>query len=261
MTTRYPASNTNFSIFFIVSIILHLAVLLLMIWWTKLFPFQMTIQEAYYVDVVNLPVAAPRSGSPTQKGNDNEAPTPPPRPAVPENMAVPAPPQKSTRTTKQLPAVKSHEKTSTPAEPDEFAERMAKLAGKAESQQQEAALERIRRKMTTSGSGRSGMPGASGNEAGSSYSAYIQSRLKDAFRETISYTSKQPEVLIRLVIGADGRISRKKIEQSSGDRSFELAALRAIDIASEKFPPPPGHRDFEGVFVFRPQGISNGGKL
>lgn len=252
-------SASNITSFVIASAVMHVAVFLLVISWTKLFPFQMTLQETYYVDVVNLPVASPRAGSPTQQGDDAEAP-PPPLPASPGTMALPPPPKSTSRTAQETPPPKASEKASKPAESDDFEERLAKLAGKAESQQQEATLERLRRKVTTSGSGRAGMPGASGSEAGSDYSAYIQSRLKDAFRETISYTSKQPEVLVRLTIGADGRISRKKIEQSSGDRSFELAALRAIDIAGEKFPPPPNHRPFEGVFVFRPQGISKGEK-
>ena len=258
MAARYPASNTGFGVFLFASVAVHVVCFLLLIWWTKLFPFQMTPQETYYVDVINLPVADPRAGSPTQKGDDAQAPTPPP--VLPKEMALPTPTQNS-RATKPSSALKVPEKAATPADSDDFAERLSKLTGKAESQQQEEALERLRRKVATTGSGRAGMPDASGSEAGSDYAAYIQSRLKDAFRETISYTSKQPHVLIRLVISADGKIISKKIEQSSGDRSFELAVLRAIDIASAKFPPPPDRRVFEGVFAFRPQGISNGGKL
>jgi colicin import membrane protein len=100
------------------------------------------------------------------------------------------------------------------------------------------------------------MPAGSGKEAGSDYTAYIQSRLKDAFRETISYSSKNPEMVVRLFIDTNGKIARSRAERSTGDRAFEIAVLRAIDLASAKFTPPPNHKVFEGVFVFKPQGIT-----
>ena len=138
-----------------------------------------------------------------------------------------------------------------------FAERMSRLEGKSEARHQEATMERLRSKAATSGSGRAGMPAATGKEVGSDYSAYIQSRLKDAFHETISYTSKNPEVLIRLFIDVNGRLSRRKLERSSGDLAFELSVQRAIDMASEKFTSPPDKKIFEGLFIFKPQGISH----
>jgi len=100
------------------------------------------------------------------------------------------------------------------------------------------------------------MPGATGKEAGSDYLAYIQSRLKDAFQKTINHTSKNPEMAVRIFIGSDGKLARTKAERSSGDRAFEISVFRAIDAASEKFPPPPGRKTFEGVFVFKREGIS-----
>ena len=254
MTIRQSTVDASFGISLVASTVSHLAVFLLLIWWGQFFPGRMAIQDTYYVDVVNLPVASPRAGSPTQKGSGAEAPAPP---APDSRMAMPAPPQPQSKTA-QPAAPKSADKTPSSTESESFAERMAKLERKAESQQEEAALERLRRKVAASGSGRAGMPAASGSDAGSDYTAYIQSRLKDAFRETISYTSKTPEVMVRLSIALDGRISRQKIERSSGDRAFELSVLRAIDVASGKFTPPPNRKVFEGVFVFKPQGISKG---
>ena len=63
-------------------------------------------------------------------------------------------------------------------------------------------------------------------------------------------------MIVRLFIDSSGKLSRRVSERSSGDRAFELAVMRAIDMASEKFPPPPGKKLFEGVFVFKPQGIT-----
>lgn len=177
-------------------------------------------------------------------------------------MTLPSPRKPETVATQSKPS-KPAPHNAADMDPDAFAKKMARLEGRVASNQQEAAVERLRRKVASgsgsgSGSGRSGMPGGKGQEAGSDYVAYIQSRLKDAFRITISYSSRSPEVVVRITIDSSGRLSRKKIEHSSGDHTFELAVLRAIDMASEKFTSPPDNRLFEGVFVFRPQGISNG---
>ena len=61
---------------------------------------------------------------------------------------------------------------------------------------------------------------------------------------------------MRIFIDGNGKLSRTKPERSSGDRAFEISVLRAIDIASENFTPPPGRKVFEGVFVFRREGIA-----
>jgi colicin import membrane protein len=100
------------------------------------------------------------------------------------------------------------------------------------------------------------MPGGVGTEAGSSYDAYIKSRLMDAFRETISYTSKNPTMVVRIFIDSNGKLSRKKTESSSGDRAFEISVLRAIEMASEKFPPPPNHKIFELGVIFSREGVA-----
>ncbi len=236
---------------FLVSAVIHLTVFLLLAWYGSHTPL-LKLEQTYYVDLVNLPVAAPQAGSPSQKGTDaHQAPAPPP--AVKPAMALPAPPR---------PAAKA-QAAKQPATPDkavesaaEFAERMARLERAAEARQEEAALARLRDKVKGQGSGRAGMPGASGKEAGSDYLAYIQSRLKDAFQKTIQHSSQNPEMSVRIFIDSDGKLARKKAERSSGDRAFEISVFRAIDAASEKFTPPPARKMFEGVFVFKREGIT-----
>ena len=251
MNTRQDTHDAGLGVSFIISTVIHLAVFLLLLWWGQLFPTTMAVQETYYVDVVNLPVANPRAGSPTQKGNNAEAPPPPPAPEPP--LSMPSPPQPST--TGRAATTRKAEKRETPSEAA-FAERMAKLESKAASQQEEAALEQLRKRLKATGSGRAGMPAGSGSEAGSDYTAYVQSRLKDAFYQTIAYTSKNPVVAVRLYVDTDGKVIRQKIEKSSGDHTFELAVLRAIEKAGDKLVPPPNHKVFEGAFIFKPQGIS-----
>jgi colicin import membrane protein len=260
MIARQDAHDAGMGVSFIISTVIHLAVFLLLLWWGRLFPPTMAVKETYYVDVVNLPVANPRAGSPTRKGNDAEAPPPLPAPEPPLSMPPPPQPNATGRTATTGKAEKT-EKTEKTEKRDTssdaaFVERMAKLENKAASQQEEATLEQLRKKLKATGSGRAGMPAGGGSESGSDYTAYVQSRLKDAFYQTITFTSKNPEVAVRLYIDADGKVIRKKIEKTTGDPTFELAVLRAVEKAGDKLVPPPNHKVFEGAFIFKPQGIS-----
>jgi len=250
MIARPAPADTGLGVSFICSAVIHLAVFLLIIWLGRLVPESTNLQETYYVDVVNLPVAEPRAGSPTQKGNDSE-PAPPP-PVTPENpMALPQPPKPAAKNAKT--AAKAKEPTS---ESSAFAERMTKLERKAEAQHEAASLAQLQKRVKSSDSGRSGMPKGSGKEAGSDYTAYIKSRLEDALENNTNYSSKNPVMEVRLFIDPNGKLTRRKIEQSSGDRAFEISVLGAIERASEKFPPPPSHKMYEGVFIIKPQGIN-----
>lgn len=87
----------------------------------------------------------------------------------------------------------------------------------------------------------------------SRYMNHIQSRIDDAFRKTIAYTIPNPKTIVRIFVDMNGKLSRTKIERSSGDRVFDLSVLRAIDLASEKFLPPPDNKVFEDVFLFKPK--------
>lgn len=250
MVVRSRTTDTGMGVSFAVSAVIHLTVFLLVLWISgRVTPLK--VQETYYVDVVNLPVVAPQSGSPAAKAADS---TPPPAaPKQPAPMTIPSPAKAAP---KQAPAQKTAPGKESAESSTEFDERVAKMMQAAEAREADAALARMRERVKSQGAGRPGMPGASGKEAGSDYLAYLQSRLRDAFRETISFTSKNPEMTVRLFVDASGKISRKKTEKSSGDRAFEISVLRAIDLAAEKFPPPPGRTLFEGVFVFKREGVT-----
>src|SRR6185369_12071260 len=62
MAIRQSTFDGTFGISLFASTVIHLAVFLLLIWSGRLFPVSMPVQETYYVDVVNLPVASPRAG-------------------------------------------------------------------------------------------------------------------------------------------------------------------------------------------------------
>jgi colicin import membrane protein len=207
---------------------------------------QPNVTPVYYVDMVNLPVANPRSGSPSQRGSS----TTPAPPETSKEMSSPVtPPQK-------LPVPTPEKKIPEPrAESEkEFRERFARLEKKVEGQQTESAIDKLRAKVAA-GSGRAGMPGGTGTEAGSDYGSYIQSRLRDAFEKTIASGSKNPMVVVRLTIDKGGKVIGYRIERSTGDKVFEDSVARAVYRAEENFPPPPGRKEFQQGFIFKPEGV------
>lgn len=239
---------------FICSFLLHAALFFLVMQLNILSGVQADNPPVYYVDVVNLPVASPQSGNPADSAATAPVATPTPKPQAQE-MKLPAKPStpsrpKSTTATPSSSAKPDHQESAR-----DFEERLARLERENESRHEAAALDALRKRKTGSEKGQAGMPGAKGKEAGSDYSSYIQSRLKDAFKTTIAFQSKAPEVRVRLTINRAGRIARQRIEYSSGDRLFEDAVLQAIAKAEKSFTPPPGGQDFEYGFVFKPQGV------
>jgi colicin import membrane protein len=249
---RYPGPGGMFAI----SFLLHLAVFLLIIWSQLLPAFRPDETPVTYVDMVTLPVAAPQSGTPApsaQAAPEPPAPSAAP-PAPPEAMKLPQKkPEAKSKTQQQ--AAKPEQQAAKPEkqgadEGREFSERMARLERQAEERRQAEVLERLRGK-----GGRVGMPGAKGTEAGSDYSSYLQSRLRDAFSQVMVSQSKAPQAIASVTVGPDGRIAEFRVEQHSGDPLFDDAVARAVTIAGRSLLPPPGGGQFKRVFRFRPEGV------
>jgi colicin import membrane protein len=101
------------------------------------------------------------------------------------------------------------------------------------------------------------MPGATGAEAGTDYPSYIRSRLEDAFRLEDTFRPDRGKlVAIRLTLNRSGRIAALKVEQSSPDKLFNEAVMRAIIRAEKDFKPPPSGVQTELKFIFKPQEVS-----
>jgi len=209
------------------------------------FPAHLKEAPVYYVDILDLPVANPQAGTPA--GGKNPPAPSPPAPPKPQQMALPA----------KSPARKMV--TTPPKKPEpvesarEFEEKIARLERDVEARHAAAAIEALKKGGKAKGT--AGMPGATGTEAGSDYASYIQSRLKDAFRTTIAFQSKNPQVVVRIAISRSGHVVRIRTERSSGDKVFEDSVMRAIAKAEKTFTPPPAGEEFETGFVFRPQGV------
>jgi colicin import membrane protein len=208
----------------------------------------------YYVDVVTLPVANPRAGTPSPQDTTPAAPAPATAPAQQEMVLPTKPPPKPTLKK----AAPPDHKTAEPKETSQkFEERLAKIEQSVAGQHQAAAIDAMRKKVAGAGkTGQAGMPAATGTEAGSDYASYIRSRLTDAFRTTIAYQTKAPEVVVRLTINRAGKVIGQRFERSSNDRIFEDAVTRAIAKAALTFPPPPGGEQVEYSVRFSPEGVS-----
>jgi colicin import membrane protein len=219
------------------------------------FPAHFKEAPVYYVDVLDLPVAHPQAGTPSGAEHQPAPPQPaPPQPAAPapREMTLPSKPAAKTPL-KQTTAIIPKQ----PEAPDtarEFEERIARLEREAAARHEAAALEALKKRAGSKGP--IGMPGATGNEAGSDYASYIRSRLEDAFRKEDTFKPDSGKVVIaRLTIDQNGRIVNQRYEQRSNDRMFDDAVARAIARAEKEFKRPPGGGQFEHVFVFKPQGV------
>lgn len=251
MTLSTSTSEAGFGLAFIASTAIHLAVFLLLYWWSALFPVQLKAQPTYYVDIVNLPTAAPQAGQPAA-GAPAQAP-PPSKPAA-APMALPAPAKPGAKPAK----APDRSAASATEESAEFDARMNRLQSRAETMHEEAALEKLRRQVAAAGKARPGAPVGSGSQAGSDYLSYITSRLSDAFAEPPN-VSRSVFALIRIRIvkaGTKGKVEQLKIIKTSGNIAFDNYAVRSVYEAEKNFPAPPSGT-FEFTFRFKPQGISS----
>lgn len=240
---RYPGPGGMFAL----SFICHLGVFSLIFWFNQASVLRPSEEQVTYVDMVTLPVASPQAGTPAPAA---EASAPPAALVTPPAAAMVVPQAKPKA---KLPASAKAQSATPAAEEKALDERLAKLARQAEEKRQADVLARLRK-----GSGANktvGMPGAKGTQAGSDYGAYLQSRLRDAFKEVINYKSGAPQTLVRITVGPDGRISNFRVEKKSGDQVFDEAVAQAVTLAGRNFKPPPGGVPFVQVFHFKPEGV------
>jgi colicin import membrane protein len=170
-------------------------------------------------------------------------------------MTIPAPSPKKAFAKRKTPI---GQKPPTPIETARrFEDRMDKIEQEVAAKHTMAALEALQKKVAGAGKGgQTGIPGGKGLEAGSDYAGYIRSRLTDAFKTTIAFQTKKPEVRVKLTIDRTGKVAGIKLEHSSNDRIFEDAVINAIVKAEQTFVPPPGGGKFEYIFRFAPEGVS-----
>ena len=235
----------------VLSLTFHILVYAILAYLHVFSSLKLSEAPVYYVDLLNLPVAEPRAGSPTAATSL----------APPKVQAAPAPPTPQSRTPEMKLPVRAPEKP-TAAKPQpapkaetsrEFEDRLARLERDSEAKHAAAAIEALQKKTAA---GRTGVPGGKGTQAGSDYSGFIRSRLEDAFRKEDTFKRDRSKmVAVRLVIGVNGRIGTIWVDRESSDKMFNDAVLRAIHRAEKEFVPPPGGMQVELGFVFKPQEV------
>jgi len=201
---------------FALSFVSHLVFFSLILWSMSSPQFHPTEEQVTYVDMVTPPVASPQAGTPAPAKEQTLKPIVTPLSARPPAKLVPIRPQvaaialpiaKPKSTVKPVEMVKL-EKPVPVEDGREFNERLARIQQQSEDKRQAEVLDRLRKgtkKIV-------GMPSGRGIQVGSDYSSYIQSRLKDAFREMIASQTNAPQVLVRIAIGPDGRITKYHIK-------------------------------------------------
>ena len=222
----------------------------------ELYPGDLPVAQPIYVELLNLPVEAPQAGSPS--GSTRGVPSPV---KAPTTAPLPPPPRRemklpATRKASNKP-VPLPQKAARQESAREYEARLEALEQRDDARRQEVALADIRKRIASRSreNAPAGMPGGSGSQAGSDYAAFIQSRLKDSFQQTIAWQSKKPLMVVRLQIDARGGLISYKVEKSSGDVVFEEAVYRAVQLAKKNFVPPPGGKEFGYGFVFKPEGV------
>jgi colicin import membrane protein len=245
MSHTLQRNDSGFGWMLLCSTTIHLACYFLLVEF-NFSPRPIKEGPVYYVDVVNLPVANPQAGTPSSPGRE------PSRPAKQE-MALPA---KSSLKNSKKPFPTKQKPAAAEETARQFQERMAKIERDVDAKHVSAALDALQKKVAAGTGGQAGMPGAKGTQAGSDYASYIRSRLTDAFRTTISFQTKNPEVMVRLTIDRTGKVAGLQFERSTNDRIFEDAVRRTIQKAAQAFPPPPGGGKFEYSYRFAPEGVS-----
>lgn len=241
---------------FVASFVCHLVVFVVItVWYSP--DFHPDEAPVTYVDMVTLPVASPQSGTPAPVAEEEVPPAPAaaaPPPAAPPAATPPMTQPAKKPATPSPTAPGKSEPQDRAAEAQAFNERMAKLARQAEEKRQAEVLARLA-KAKQGGAKQTGMPGAKGNEAGSDYPSYLQSRLKDALREVMVSQSRSPQVIATITVAPDGRIADYHVEKGSGDPLFDDAVRRAVTLAGKSLAPPPGGAQFKRVFRFKPEEV------
>ncbi len=264
MTSRTPQIDTGVGASFIVSAVIHLAVFLLLAWWGVLTPPRPVVPETYYVDMVTAPAPEPQPAAAAESVAPKPHPAPPVRVKTPVQVHSPVkaavkptgkPAVKSAVGVSARPvakaAVRAEPVQETPGAAEDFNERLARLQGKAEAQQYEERLKKLNGRKKAVGTGKVPAPAAGSGDPG----RYIKTRLDEALKVTISYKSKKPFVKVSLVISGEGKLSQMKIIETSGDATFGLAVMRAVDLANETFVAPPGSIGNRFEVIFHPEDI------
>jgi len=223
----------------------HLALISLILWYQAFLVSHQVEEPVAYVDLAAFPVAFPHSGTPAPAVVNTQEPPATPEPVSPLAALVTLPVAKPS--VSPLSAARGKADKPAPIEDGREIDERLEVA-----KRQAEVLDKLRL-----GRGKAAVtPGIRGTESGSSYSAYIQARLREVFKREFTSQTESPQVLARITIGPGGQIIGYRMEKGSGDPLFDAAVMRAVTIAGWTFRPPPNGVPFKRVYRFKPEGVS-----
>lgn len=244
MTMNLQQPNDGFIRLFAVSLLLH-GLFLAAVTMTPSFTMTRRLEPACYIDLGT--VRDEQSVTPPAVDlayDKNEPAAPSKAPAMAKQAALPRPVQASGAGKPALPAQEA-----AVTQEAEYEKRLAEMKKKID----EDAFNKTIRDL----GGKKPSVTKYGVARGSSYLATIHGLLQEEFRATITWRSAAPEVLIKIIIDREGHLVTAKIVKSTGDRLFEGAVQRAVELATRRFTAPPPGLAAEFSFVFKPEAIAN----
>ena len=118
--------------------------------------------------------------------------------------------------------------------------------------QQKARLDSIRLRAAETGvAGGQGLTESQRNKALADYGERIQAIIRDNWVYTLADEDKEFMTRVSVTVRKNGMLAINKVVEPSGDRAFDLSALKAIR-KTKKVEPPPFERDEEIILNFYP---------
>ena len=119
--------------------------------------------------------------------------------------------------------------------------------------EQKARLDSIRQRAASTGAEKAGgRSEAQRNRALAEYGERIQAIIYSNWVYTLADEDADLMTSISVLVRRDGVMTVRKVEEPSGDRAFDLSALKAIR-KTDKVEPPPFGRDEELILNFYPE--------
>jgi len=203
-------------------------------------------RPVYYVDLVNLPVEAPQAGRPDARKEAPKKAEKPPKPAV-AKKAPPSAPKvtKKPAPAKPAPAKKVVKKAPEPEE--SYGDALSAI----EELKRKKEIEDLRKRIAKLGQEDTrvapadapvGMAEGTGDQAGSSYDAWLHEYLKRAWTlSQYQVTRQNLEVTVRLVFDRAGNLVDYRFIEESGEKRFDDSVKKAV-LQLRKLPNPPDRR-------------------
>ena len=264
-------NNAGIGRMLVLSLILHL-VLFGLVGGFLVPRFEQPKKPVYFVDLMQKPVAKPRSGRPDAPASQKKPTTkkkpvvkqePKSKPAVKPPVQPPATkktPEVVNKPTPKTPVVRETKPTPVPTPTpsqsyeDETLDAIERLKQKQRIAQLKQELNDLATRptpATTTVTAPVGVVGGRGDEAGVDFESWIKEYLSAAWALPSHYLQRGLVAKMNLQFSADGRLTHYEMVSPSGDSFFDATVKRAVRQLSQ-LPNKPG-RPLELIVTFDPK--------